>query len=85
MSAHKGELLPLEPLKDAMQAESWLQLARRLGLSYRTVCRWRKAGGVSAWRADELAVRCAHKHPYDIWGHDFDRPELWPAECLAAA
>jgi hypothetical protein len=45
-------------------------LARRLGVTPRSVQRWRHGAGIRIWLADRLAVRLG-LHPVEVWGQDF--------------
>ncbi len=57
---------PLAPLEAAAGHPSAAALALRLGVTRRTVNRWRRAGAVPARHADTVAVRLGH-HPAEIW------------------
>lgn len=54
---------PLLRLTDGNQSA----LARRLGISRRTVVRWVARGWVSYVTADAAAVAAGY-HPWDLWG-----------------
>lgn len=76
--------LPYEDLPAVMRAQSDRQVAEQLGLSSRTVIRWRLEGGVPLHTADRVAAMLG-MHPNDIWGSGFD--EAWTdwEELLAAS
>lgn len=57
--------LPLDPLLACFP--NTVQAAAAIGLSTETLQRWRRAGGVPLWRADEIAVRVVGVHPVFIW------------------
>ncbi len=61
-----AEAFPLGPLEAAAGHPSAAALARQLGVTRRTVNRWRSAGRVPARQADTAAVRLGH-HPAEIW------------------
>ena len=63
---------PFAPLAAAAGNPGTGALAAQLGVTRRTVHRWRRAGVVPARRADLAAVRLGH-HPAEIW------PTEWSA------
>ena len=48
-------------------------LARRLGVTRRTVHRWAQTGLVPPTHADRIAVRLGH-HPAEIWPNEWSTP-----------
>lgn len=56
---------PLLALVDSIN-----ELAERLDVSKRTVCRWRKGGRVHLFAADRLAIRAGY-HPVELWPEAF--------------
>jgi len=62
----EAEVFPLAPLEAAAGHLSARALALQLGVTRRTVNRWRRAGRVPAGQADTAAVRLGH-HPAEIW------------------
>lgn len=60
------DLFALEDLERFCHAPTPAQLAPRIGVSERTVARWRAAGGLSVGQADRAAV-AAGTHPAVIW------------------
>lgn len=66
--------LPVGPLAAVIEAEFgpagvWSMLARRVGVSLKTVHRW-KASGLPLWSADAAAVALG-RHPAAVWGSDW--------------
>ena len=62
----EAELFPFAPLEAAAGHPSAEALALQLGVTRRTVNRWRSTGRVPADQADTAAVRLGH-HPAEIW------------------
>lgn len=56
----------LEALAVALDAHTDTQLAGALGVSRRTIVRWRARGGLDPWQADRAAT-AAELHPLNVW------------------
>ena len=65
---------PLAPLRHAAEEPNNSALARRLGITYRSVIR-HQADGMSLWRADALAVSLGF-HPCEVWAYWYDEGEV---------
>lgn len=59
--------LPWAPLDDHAPGPD---LARRLGVSLRSVYRWRRSGRVILDTGEHIADRIG-RHPVEIWGDDY--------------
>lgn len=71
--------LPLAPVMELVAPIDDALLAERLGVTRRSVVRWRR-DGLTPPRADEVATRLG-RHPRDLWGALYDWAEdCWEAE-----
>lgn len=61
----RAERFPFDDLERALQPTTVTALADRFGVHPRQVYRWRQTG-LSAYRADELAIR-GGLHPAEVW------------------
>lgn len=78
--------VPLEPLERVLGTDSLAALATALGgtrgtreyeAAERTLCRARREGGITVWKADEWACRLG-LHASNVWGDE------WWAACADA-
>lgn len=61
-----GRPFRLEDLATAVGAETDAQLASAIGVTRRTIVRWRARGGLDPYQADRAAI-AAHLHPLHVW------------------
>jgi hypothetical protein len=58
----------VDELAAALDADNDHQLAGAVGVTRRTISRWRHRGGFTFNEADQVAI-AAHLHPTIIWPH----------------
>ena len=70
----RAKMPPLEPLVEKIRLAhdepvlTDADLATHLGVSPRTVSRWRAAGNVISWEVADRAATAIGKHPVHVWG-----------------
>lgn len=67
----------LDELAVALDAHNDHQLAGAVGVTRRTISRWRRRGGLTFDQADQVAI-AAHLHPTLIWPHWASEPTNTP-------
>lgn len=73
MSRARREAFDPAPILDRFAGMSAAEIAELLGVTPRTVSRWRNGGTIEPATADRLACYLG-MHPVEMWPHEWPRP-----------